>query len=102
MQPRILLPLATVALALAVPTAANAAVSFQKQGDAVELTGDGANDAIALNVNDAGLITHNLTGATGIKDNTDFDPDPAEVEIAGLLVELERELVDRQHGISVA
>ncbi|HET6550128.1 MAG TPA: calcium-binding protein [Solirubrobacter sp.] len=76
MQPRILLPLATVALAFAAPAAANAAVTFDKQGNAVELTGDAANDNVALNVNDAGLITHNITGAPGIADNTDFDPDP--------------------------
>src|SRR3954471_25026009 len=78
MQPRILLPLATVALAFAAPAAAHAAVTPAVQGSNLTLTGDNNADNITLTANAAGLLTHSLgTGANGLKDNTDFDPNPA-------------------------
>src|SRR3954452_10951428 len=69
MQPRILLPLAVVAAALAVPAAANAAVTTTIVDDThITFTGDAAADNITLGVDAAGLITHNLNGPP----STDF------------------------------
>jgi len=68
MQPKLLLPLAAAAFVLAVPAAANAAVTTQINGNVLTLTGDGADDNVTIGVNNAGLLTHNLGG-----DNTDFD-----------------------------
>src|SRR5687768_13277609 len=74
MQPRILLPLAALGLVFATPAAANAAVTPAVQGSQLTLTGDETADTVALNVNAAGLISHNLPVGGGIADNTDFDP----------------------------
>ncbi len=74
MQPRILLPLAALGLVLAAPAAANAAVTPAVNGNQLTFTGDDTTETITLNVNAAGLITHNLTVGGGIADNTDFDP----------------------------
>src|SRR3954447_55961 len=77
MQPRILLPLATVALAFVAPAAANAAVTPTVQGSNLTLTGDNTAENITLTANAAGLLTHSFgTGANGLKDATDFDPNP--------------------------
>ncbi len=73
MQPRILLPLAALGLVFAAPAAANAAVAPAVNGNQLTLTGDDTAETITLNVNADGLITHNLTVAGGIADNTDFD-----------------------------
>ena len=74
MQPRILLPLAALGLVLAAPAAANAAVTPAVNANQLTLTGDDTAETVTLNVNADGLITHNLTVAGGIADNTDFDP----------------------------
>src|SRR3954454_12158595 len=77
MQPRIFLPLATVALAFAAPAVANAAVTPTVQGSNLTLAGDNTADNITLTANAAGLLTHSFgTGANGLKDATDFDPNP--------------------------
>ena len=68
MQPKLLLPLAAAALVLAVPAAANAAITSQINGNALTLTGDATDDNVTIGVNNAGLLTHNFGG-----DATDFD-----------------------------
>jgi Ca2+-binding RTX toxin-like protein len=60
---------ATAACALALPAAANAAVTGAVTGDTATLTGDGANDNIAITVSGANL-RHNLAG---FNSNIDFD-----------------------------
>ena len=57
------------AAALALPGAANAAVTGATTGDTATLTGDGANDNIAISVSGANL-RHNLAG---FNSNIDFD-----------------------------
>lgn len=69
---RLTVPLALAAVLL-VPSAANAAVTSSVAGTQLTLTGDAASDNITLNVNGAGLITHNLANAD-LEDSTDFDP----------------------------
>src|SRR5690349_10240862 len=69
MQPKLLLPLAAAALVLAVPAAADAAVTTQINGNTLTVTGDAADDNVTIGVNNAGLLTHNFGG-----DATDFDP----------------------------
>ena len=54
--------------ALAVPAAANAAVTANITGNTVTLTGDQADDAIVLGVNGAGLLTQTI----GANTTTDF------------------------------
>ncbi|MBE2316333.1 hypothetical protein DVA67_010125 [Solirubrobacter sp. CPCC 204708] len=71
MQPKLLLPFAAAAFVLAVPAAANAAVTSQINGTTVTFTGDGADDNVTLGVNDQDQLTHNLGGT-----NTDFDLGP--------------------------
>ena len=68
MQPKLLLPLAAAAFVLAVPAAANAAVTSQINGNVLTLTGDATDDNVTIGVNNAGLLTHNFGG-----DATDFD-----------------------------
>ena len=70
MQPKLLLPLAAAALVLAVPAAANAAVTTQINGNALAVTGDAADDNVTIGVDNAGKLTHNLPG---FNSNTDFD-----------------------------
>ena len=62
MQPKLLLPLAAAALVLAVPAAANAAVTSQINGNVLTLTGDATDDNVTIGVNNAGLLTHNFGG----------------------------------------
>ena len=64
---------ATAAAALAIPAAANAAVTGAVTGDTATLTGDAANDNIAITVSGANL-RHNLTtGAGTFNSPIDFD-----------------------------
>ena len=61
---------------IALPAAANAAVTPAVNGTTLTLTGDAAAENITLGVDAAGLITHSLgTGANGLASTTDFDPD---------------------------
>jgi Ca2+-binding RTX toxin-like protein len=66
------LVVATAAAALAIPAAANAAVTGDATGNTAVLTGDAAPDTITIGINN-GLLTHNLGTATGFEDETDFD-----------------------------
>ena len=66
------LVVATAAAALAIPAAANAAVTGDATGNTAVLTGDAANDTITIGVSGA-VLTHNLGTATGFEDETDFD-----------------------------
>ena len=61
-----------VAAALALPGAANAAVTGAVSGNSAVLTGDAANDNIVVSV-DGGLLRHNLGTATGFNSANDFD-----------------------------
>src|SRR4051812_14301632 len=76
MQPKLLLPLAAAALVLAVPAAADAAVTSQVQGSVLTVTGDAADDNITIGVNNAGKLTNNF----GFGDVTDFDAATAGVQ----------------------
>ena len=69
MQSKLLLPLAAAAFVLAVPAAANAAITPQINGNVLTLTGDATDENATIGVNNAGLLTHNFGG-----DSTDFDP----------------------------
>jgi Ca2+-binding RTX toxin-like protein len=60
------------AAALALPGAANAAVTGAVSGNSAVLTGDAANDNIVVSV-DGGLLRHNLGTATGFNSANDFD-----------------------------
>ena len=57
---------ATAAAALAIPAAANAAVTGAVTGDTATLTGDAANDNIAISVS-GGNLRHNLTTGAGLQ-----------------------------------
>jgi Ca2+-binding RTX toxin-like protein len=65
MQPRLILPLAAAAFVLAVPAAANAAVTPSIQANTLTLTGDNAADNIALT---------DSAGKLALNGNTDLDP----------------------------
>lgn len=60
------------AAALALPGAANAAVTGAVSGNSAVLTGDAANDNIVISV-DGGLLRHNLGTASGFNSANDFD-----------------------------
>ena len=60
---------ATAAAALAIPAAANAAVTGTVTGDTATLTGDAANDNIIISVS-GDKLRHNLAG---FNSNIDFD-----------------------------
>jgi Ca2+-binding RTX toxin-like protein len=60
---------------VAVPAAANAAVTPSVTANTLTLTGDATAENITLGVDAAGLITHSFgTGANGLASATDFDP----------------------------
>jgi Ca2+-binding RTX toxin-like protein len=64
---------ATAAAALAIPAAANAAVTGTVDAGNGTLVGDAANDTITIG-KDGGLLTHNTLA--GLESATDFDSDP--------------------------
>ncbi len=64
---------ATAAAALAIPAAANAAVTGTVDAGNGTLVGDAANDTILIG-KDGGLLTHNAIA--GLESATDFDSDP--------------------------
>lgn len=85
MKPRIrtssVVALAAGVAALAVPAAANAAVTVQADATNLTLTSDAASDNITLGVAGAN-ITHNLPTAAGaLENNTDFDPGPGTLNL---------------------
>jgi Ca2+-binding RTX toxin-like protein len=78
------LAIAAGVAALALPGAANAAVTpIVTGGNQLSLASDPASDNITLAVNAAGLITHNLPngGANVLEDNTDFDAAPGKQQL---------------------
>jgi Ca2+-binding RTX toxin-like protein len=67
---------------VAIPAAANAAVTPSVAGTQLTLTGDATGDNVTLGVSNTGLITHNFgTGANGLANVTDFDPGPGIVTL---------------------
>src|SRR4051812_6606644 len=64
MQPRILLPLAAAAMVLAVPAAANAAVTSTVNVNTLTIASDAAADNIALTVTADGKLAVNGTAQT--------------------------------------
>src|SRR3954447_2230752 len=80
MQPKLLLPLAAVALLFGAPAAANAAVTSAKLANGpVTIDADGGNDNIAITAVN-GKVTHNLGAVAGLAGNTDFDPNTPDVQ----------------------
>jgi Ca2+-binding RTX toxin-like protein len=60
---------------IAIPAAANAAVTPSVNANTLTLTGDATAENVTLGVDAAGLITHSFgTGANGLASTTDFDP----------------------------